>query len=49
MAKPSPIEPELSETWAIELVMPMTLPVSSKSGPPELPGLIAASIWMALV
>ena len=34
---------------AIELVIPISLPVSSKSGPPEFPGLIAASIWMALV
>ena len=34
---------------AIELVMPISLPVSSKSGPPEFPGLTAASIWMALV
>ena len=43
-----PIEPACSEeddpVEAIELVMPMTVPVSSKSGPPELPGLIAASI-----
>ena len=51
MAKPMPIEPEGSEeededdpVEAIELVMPMTVPVSSKSGPPEFPGLIAASI-----
>ena len=50
MAKPMPIEPEGSEeededdpVEAIELVMPMTVPVSSKSGPPEFPGLIAAS------
>ena len=27
----------------------MTAPVASKSGPPELPGLMEASIWMALV
>ena len=45
-----PIEPEFSDdederlVEAIELVMPMTLPVSSNSGPPEFPGLIAASI-----
>ena len=55
MAKPIPIEPEalepevLEPRVAIELVMPISLPVSSKSGPPEFPGLIAASIWMALV
>ena len=34
---------------AMELVIPMTRPFSSKRGPPELPGLMAASIWMALV
>ena len=28
---------------------PMTWPVESTSGPPELPGLIAASVWMALM
>lgn len=27
----------------------MKLPLPSTSGPPELPGLIAASVWMALV
>ena len=27
-------------------VMPMSLPSSVSSGPPELPGLIAASVWM---
>ena len=27
--------------------MPMTLPSASTSGPPELPGLIAASVWIA--
>ena len=26
--------------------MPMTLPRESTSGPPELPGLMAASVWM---
>ena len=29
--------------------MPITAPVASNSGPPELPGLMEASIWMALV
>ena len=28
--------------------MPMTLPPESSSAPPELPGLIAASVWMRL-
>ena len=27
----------------------MTAPVPSSSGPPELPGLIAASVWIALM
>ena len=27
--------------------MPITRPSASSSGPPELPGLIAASVWMA--
>ena len=29
--------------------MPITAPVESTSGPPELPGLIAASVWMASI
>ena len=29
--------------------MPMTFPPASSSGPPELPGLIAASVWMRFV
>ena len=40
MAKPRP--------WAsveTAVLMPMTLPVWSRSGPPLLPGLIAASVW----
>ena len=31
----------------IEELMPITAPVMSTSGPPELPGLIAASVWIA--
>ena len=31
---------------AIAVLMPMTLPDESSNGPPELPGLIAASVWM---
>ena len=53
IAKPRPIEPAWpSEDVASDLIdelMPMTAPVASKSGPPELPGLIDASIWIALV
>jgi hypothetical protein len=31
---------------AIAVLIPMTRPKASKSGPPELPGLIAASVWI---
>ena len=43
MAKPMPFE-----SAAIAVLMPMTLPSASSSGPPELPGLIAASVWIRL-
>ena len=55
MAKPMPIEPlesepeELEDAVAIEELMPMTSPAALKVGPPELPGLMAASIWTAFV
>lgn len=35
-------------TDAMEEATPMTAPLASNTGPPELPGLTAASIWMAL-
>ena len=44
MAKPMP--------WAEEepaLMIPITAPELSTSGPPLLPGLIAASVWMSPV
>ena len=44
MAKPMPLLFE-----AIAVLMPMTFPPASSSGPPELPGLIAASVWMRFV
>ena len=44
IAKPMPLL-----FWAMAVLMPMTLPPASSSGPPELPGLIAASVWMRLV
>ena len=44
MAKPMPIEPPEREKIAV--LMPMRLPSMSISAPPELPGLIAASVWM---
>ncbi len=47
IAKPMPIEPP--EDWppvAIWALMPITRPWPSSSGPPELPGLMAASVWI---
>ena len=46
MAKPMPtLPPPLPPVSICELI-PITRPVASSSGPPELPGLIAASVWM---
>ena len=45
-AKPTPSPPPLADL--ICELMPSTLPSALSSGPPELPGLIAASVWMAL-
>jgi hypothetical protein len=42
---PSPVEVVLSV--AIWSARPMTSPLPSSSGPPELPGLIGASVWIA--
>ena len=44
-AKPTPSPPPdwLSICW----LMPITRPSGPTSGPPELPGLIAASVWIA--
>ena len=44
MAKPMPIEPPEREKIAV--LMPTRLPLASTSAPPELPGLMAASVWM---
>ena len=45
-AKPMPTLPSLPPpVWIWELI-PITLPSASISGPPELPGLIAASVWI---
>ena len=41
MANPIP-----SAVWATAVLMPMTLPPLSSRAPPELPGLIAASVWI---
>ena len=42
--KPMPIEPPVGEMIAV--FTPMTSPARLNSGPPELPRLIAASVWM---
>ena len=44
-AKPTPSPPPPVD-WICELI-PMTRPAESRSGPPELPWLIAASVWIA--
>jgi hypothetical protein len=44
-AKPTPSPPP-DEVWICWLT-PITRPPPSTSGPPELPGLIAASVWIA--
>ena len=44
VAKPRP-----SALAEAAVLMPMTLPLASSSGPPLLPGLIAASVWRRLV
>ncbi|WYK06847.1 hypothetical protein DWF04_018730 [Cereibacter sphaeroides f. sp. denitrificans] len=41
---PMPTEPPEGEKIAV--FMPTTLPSVSKSGPPELPRLMAASVWI---
>jgi hypothetical protein len=48
MAKPTPMLPDdCPLTLALAVVMPTTWPAPLISGPPELPGLMAASVWMA--
>ena len=47
MAKPIPIDPPFEPLERIWLVIPITWPWASSSGPPELPWLIAASVWIA--
>jgi len=44
MANPMPIEPPEREKIAV--LMPIRFPPASISAPPELPGLMAASVWM---
>ena len=47
-AKPIPMLPWPPAVAIWELI-PITSPSASKSGPPELPGLIGASVWIAFV
>jgi hypothetical protein len=44
-AKPMPTLPWLPAVAICELT-PITRPPASRRGPPELPGLIGASVWM---
>ncbi len=44
MAKPMPAE--LPDWETMKVLMPIRSPFMSTSGPPELPGLIGASVWM---
>ena len=44
MAKPIPIEPP--EREKIKVLIPTNSPRASTNAPPELPGLIAASVWI---
>src|SRR5262245_52899245 len=44
IANPMPMEPPEREKIAV--LMPTSRPLTSTSAPPELPGLIAASVWM---
>src|SRR2546427_772755 len=44
IAKPIPFE-----FASMAVLMPTTWPAASRSGPPLLPGLIAASVWIRLV
>ncbi len=39
---------KLSEDETRNVLMPITSPRASTSAPPELPGLMAASVWMKL-
>ena len=50
MAKPMPsmVEPEEVEPEVLRELMPMTSPSTFSSAPPELPALMAASVWIML-
>ncbi len=46
MAKPIPMFDGERSPLMIAVLMPMTSPRTLSSGPPELPGLMAASVWI---
>jgi hypothetical protein len=46
IAKPTPTFPPEPAVWICEFT-PITRALESSSGPPELPGLIGASVWIA--
>ena len=48
IAKPMPTFPPPAPAVAICEFTPITRPLASSSGPPELPGLIGASVWITL-
>ena len=47
IANPMPTLPLPLPPVAICELMPITRPFASSRGPPELPGLMAASVWIA--
>src|SRR6185503_18004377 len=47
IAKPTPMLPDAWPEVAIAVLMPITSPDMFTSAPPEFPGLIAASVWIA--
>jgi hypothetical protein len=52
IAKPTPMlpaSPPEPPAVAMATLMPMSLPSESTSAPPELPGLMAASVWMTAI
>ena len=47
IAYPTPVLLRVPNRTAIRPLIPSRRPCKSISGPPELPGLIAASVWIA--
>ena len=48
-AKPTPMKKSCPDGLASAVTMPTTCPARLSSGPPLLPGLIAASVWISPV